>query len=407
MEELAEQMPQLAPASLHLSDTEREVLVQLVNRHSTPQQIALRGKIILLADLGRNNRQIARELNISRDMARTWRERWLSLQQTELSVQERLQDAERPGVPATFSLEQIVQLFAIACEKPEIYGRPISHWSAKELADELIEQGIVESISARHVGRLLSEASLKPHQSGYWLNPPPDPLFDTKVKDICELYLSAPQRAIEGERTISLDEMTGIQALERLANDLPMSVGKPHRREFEYVRHGTQSLIASFDVASGEIIAASVGDTRTEVDYLLHLQKTLDTAPEVKKWHLVMDCLNTHQSESLVRLVAEREGLSLDLGKKGSSGILESMASRAAFLTDSSHQIVFHFTPKHSSWLNQIEIWFSILVRKLLRRASFHSKLDLKSQIFDFIAYFNQTMAKPFKWTYKGKALAT
>jgi putative transposase len=134
------------------------------------------------------------------------------------------------------------------------------------------------------------------------------------------------------------------------------------------------------------IIAASVGDTRTEVDCLLHLQKTLDTAPEVKKWHLVMDCLNTHQSESLVRLVAEREGLSLDLGKKGSSGILESMASRTAFLTDSSHQIVFHFTPKHSSWLNQIEIWFSILVRKLLRRASFHSKLDLKSQIFDFIA---------------------
>lgn len=119
-----------------------------------------------------------------------------------------------------------------------------------------------------------------------------------------------------------------------------------------------------------------------------------------------MDCLNTHQSESLVRLVAEREGLSLDLGKKGSSGILESMASRTPFLTDSSHQIVFHFTPKHSSWLNQIEIWFSILVRKLLRRASFHSKLDLKSQIFDFIDYFNQTMAKPFKWTYKGKDLA-
>lgn len=175
-------MPYLSPRSLELSDTDREALVQLVNRHSTPQQIALRGKIILLADLGRNNRQIARELNISRDMARTWRERWLSLQQTELSVNERLQDAERPGAPATFSLEQIVQLFAIACEKPEIYGRPISHWSAKELADELIQQGIVESISARHVRRLLSEANLKPHQSGYWLNPPPTHSSTQKLK---------------------------------------------------------------------------------------------------------------------------------------------------------------------------------------------------------------------------------
>ena len=153
-----------------------------------------------------------------------------------------------------------------------------------------------------------------------------------------------------GERTISLDEMTGIQALERKAKDLPMRPGKPQRQEFEYIRHGTQTLIASFDVASGQIIAASVGNTRTEADYLAHLQQTLATAEEDTKWHLVMDGLNIHQSASLVRFVAQVERITADLGIKGKSGILQSMQSRAAFLSDPSHQIVFHFTPKHCSW---------------------------------------------------------
>lgn len=166
-------MPKSAPAPLSLKEGERAQLQQLVNRHNTPQQISLRASIILLADEGHNHREIARELNISRDMARLWRTRWLILSEKDIAVEERLQDAERSGAPATFSLEQIVQLFAIACEKPEVYDRPISQWTARELADELVKQKIVKSISPRHVGRLLEEASLKPHQSGYWLNAPP------------------------------------------------------------------------------------------------------------------------------------------------------------------------------------------------------------------------------------------
>lgn len=151
-------MPRLAPTPLQLTEVERTQLQQVVKRHSTPQQIALRASIILLADEGLNHRDIARELNISRDMARLWRNRWLEVSQKDSPVVERLADAPRPGGPSTFSLEQILQLFAIACEKPQTYGRPISHWTSRELADEMMKQGIVESISPRHVGRLMNEA---------------------------------------------------------------------------------------------------------------------------------------------------------------------------------------------------------------------------------------------------------
>jgi transposase len=211
---------------------------------------------------------------------------------------------------------------------------------------------------------------------------------------------------LRGERSISLDEMTGIQALERQAKDLQMRPGKMQRREFEYIRHGTQTLTASYDVASGRVIHATVEATRTEVDCCIHIMQTIATDPDASKWHLIMDCLNTHQSESLVRYVAKMDDLDIDLGVKGQNGILESMKTRTEFLKDPSHKIVFHFTPRHCSWLNQIEIWFGILMRKLLKRGNFLSTANLKSQILEFIDYFNRTMAKPFKWTYKGKALA-
>lgn len=165
-------MARLAPKALILSESEQNELQQLINKHNTPQQIALRAKIILLAGVGKNNREIARDLDVSRDMARLWRNRWLITSAQELSVNQRLQDCERAGAPVKFSMEQVVELFALACSPPSDCSRAISHWTARELADEITKQGIIESISVRHVGRLLEEAELKPHQSRYWLTPP-------------------------------------------------------------------------------------------------------------------------------------------------------------------------------------------------------------------------------------------
>ena len=229
--------------------------------------------------------------------------------------------------------------------------------------------------------------------------------FDARVTDLCTLYQEAPALAERGERVLSTDELTGVQALERAHPGLPPRPGKVERREFEYIRHGTTSFMITRDVVSGQIVAPSCGPSRTAADFLAHLQQVVATDPDAARWHIAADNLNIHLSTPLVRYVAARSGVAEDLGEPGKRGILRTRHTRAAFLADPSHAIVFHYTPKHASWMNQVEIWLSILTRKLLRRGSFTSVADLTARVLAFITYYNATMAKPFKWTYQGKAL--
>jgi len=232
-----------------------------------------------------------------------------------------------------------------------------------------------------------------------------DPIqYQADVEKICETYKLAARLHEQGTHVVCTDEKTGMQALERKFPTKPTKPGLIERQEFEYIRRGTQVLIANFHVATGRVIESTISPRRAEVDFARHIRNTIASDPQAS-WVFVADQLDTHMSESLVLLVAEHCGIDDDLGKKGRRGILKSMATRRAFLEDKSHSVRFVYTPRHCSWLNQVEIWFSILVRRLLKRGSFPSLENQRDRIEAFIKYFNEVLAKPFKWTYTGRVL--
>lgn len=321
-------------AKVRVSERQLGVLTEFQRSQTEPRFLVQRAAIIGLAWNGRLNEEIAQEVGLGRMEVGKWRRRWRDawenltlLECTEprrlrQAIRDTLRDAPRSGSPGKFTAEQVTQILAVACEPPEQSGRPITHWTNVELRDEVVQRGIVTSISVSQVGCYLREALLRPHRRKMWINTTeknPE-TFKRQVAEVCQTYQEAPHRhAEDGTRTVCVDEMTGLQALERAAPDKNVRVGAIAKHEFEYIRHGTTTVIGNWDVVQGAMLAETIGPTRTEEDLIAHIKQTVATDPEVP-WVFVMDCLNVHWSAGLVEWVAQRCEPNRPLGKKRSPG---------------------------------------------------------------------------------------
>jgi len=322
------------------------------------------------------------------------------------AVEDTLRDAHRSGRPSRFSDEQVAQIVSLASRSPESVGRPVTDWTGRELADEAKRQEIVHTISASRVNEFLRLVDLKPqHRKGWCFTTEKDKeLFARQLKAVCQTYLEAFEASSQlGRHTVCVDEMTSLQANQRRAMPKLPAPGQVGKAECQYTRHGTLSLTGSWDVAAGKMSQTTIGKTRTSEDFASHIMSTLESDPE-GEWVFVMDNLNTHYGEPIVRAIARQLGIAEStLGdKKKREGILGSVASRKAFLSDASHRIRFVFIPKHSSWLNQIEMIFGVINRRVMRNGDFTSLQDLQSKLEAFIDYYNRTFAKPVSWKYDG-----
>lgn len=409
-----------AAREVNITDRVEKILRTMKNGYKTEHRLVVRASIVLHAAHGRSNAWIAERLHVSVDTCSKWRIRFAEklehLKNVEeavpcmlaIEVESVLSDAPRSGCPRKFTGEQIAQIMKLACTKVSARGHERRVWTSGLLADEAARQGIVEEISPRTVRRNLHDAHIRPWHTEYWMHSPdkdenPEE-FAERVSGICSLYLRAIELKELGTHVVCVDEKTAIQALMDKYPAKPVRPGFAERKEFEYVRKGTLALIAGLDVATGEIFPGRIGKTRTETDFAAAIRKMISTDPDAE-WIIVADGLNTHKSESVVRFVAEQCSIEEDPGRKGRNGILRDMKSRADFLECEDHRIRFLFTPRHTSWVNQVEIWFGTLSHQLLNRRSYGSTKALDASLRKYIRQYNVT-AKPYKWTYTGIPLA-
>jgi len=337
---------------IELDGVEREALEAIVRSPTSEQRMVTRARVVLLADEGWPNRRIARQVGLSEQKVGQWRNRFAEQRL------DGLRDLPRPGAPRRYDHDKRVEVFKIACSSPPD-GE--THWTARALAEQV-------GIGKSQTHAILADADLKPHQVRSWLTSL-DPDFDTKQADVCGLYLSPPENVI----VVSIDEKTSIQAKQPIREEIAIAPGKPARREFEYKRHGVQALLAGLLVHSGEVIG-EVYDRNTRVEFIDFLGRLEAQIPAGKDVHAILDNLQVHKTPEVRTWLDEHP------------------------------RWTFHFTPTHASWLNQVELFFSILSRRLIRRGVFTSKDDLKTQLLAFIERYNPT-AKPFAWTYAGKPL--
>jgi transposase len=296
-----------------------------------------------------------------------------------------------------FPPDEQLEVITLATSKTSEHDCVASQWCLDDLAAELINRHADEAMTRSTIRRILNAADIKPHRSVYWLNSH-DPDFDAKAQDICKLYVQAPVLYQQGEVVICTDEKTGMQILERKHPTILAQPGKPEKREHEYIRHGARCLIASFVVPTGKVVW-DMGVTRTSVDFAAHLAHVASQFSDHQRFHWVLDNLNTHWSLEVCELLAKLNGLPFH--KKD----LRTGTQRRAFLTDLDHKHVFHFTPKHGSWLNQVELWFGTLARRFLKRGDFASAQEFVARLTAYLNDYNTRRAHPYRWTYTGQPL--
>ena len=354
---------------VHVSPSQARELARVVREGRGEARLYRRARMVQLAAAGRSISAIARTLGTNRARVGAW------LRRFESEGIEGLEDEARSGRPVEVTALERHQVIAAACSKPGDFGLERTVWSHDSLAKALEQSGRVRSISSSTVGRILAEAEIKPHRVKAWCHST-DPDYQTKMQEIVDLYVSPPK----GESVLSIDEKSGIQVLSRRRAMMPASSGRAARQEFEYRRHGTRCLFACFNIRSGQVLGRCTG-RRTREEFLSFMDEVAQRHRQGRV-HVVLDNLNTHKD-----------------------------TRRGAFVTEwnRSHgeRFLFHYTPTHGSWLNQVELWFSILSRRVLRYGEFRSPSELVQGIERFIEHWNRDEAKPFRWTYEGRPLVS
>jgi transposase len=347
-----------------VSSADKKTLRALVTAKKTEQRLVLRANIILMASEGRSTQNIAKALDTSKQTVSLWRSRFAFYGIDGLS------DKGRSGRPRTLSDATRLEILSLACEPLTGQEGRVTP-TLNELTARAIKRGAVLSISRSHLHRILQEGDIHPHRVQQWLHSP-DPEFRYKVNTICELYRTAPKNSV----VLSIDEKSGIQAIERKNLGRPARKGQLYKEEFEYIRHGTQCLIAALDVHTGRVFG-QCRDRRTQIDLLEFMQEVAKIYP-TREVHVIWDNLNTHRNKEVWD----------------------------KFNAEQNYRFHFHFTPIHASWVNQIELVFGIYSRRVLRHASHKSIKHLQERTKTFIEERNQH-AKPFKWTFNGFHLQT